>query len=112
MESIEDLWLRFSLTAKEEMEFDLEEYDKEPSFLLAAKFITHRVLNVEAVAWTFKPLWKAEKGFSVKDMGENTLLFTSRRKQICYRSSPLNHGPMTNMSSSFKELMTMKMWPQ
>jgi hypothetical protein len=61
MESIEDLWPRFSLTAKEEVEYDLEEYDKEPSFLLAAKFITHRVLNVEAVARTFKPLWKAEK---------------------------------------------------
>jgi hypothetical protein len=76
MESIEDLWLRFSLTAKEKVEYDLEEYDKEPSFLLAAKFITHRVLNVEAVARTFKPLWKAKKGFSVKDMGENTLLFT------------------------------------
>jgi hypothetical protein len=43
---------------------------------LAAKFVTHRVVNVEAVARTFKPLWRAEKGFSVKDMGENTLLFT------------------------------------
>uniref|UniRef100_A0A2N9J2I4 DUF4283 domain-containing protein n=1 Tax=Fagus sylvatica TaxID=28930 RepID=A0A2N9J2I4_FAGSY len=76
METIEELWQRFSLTAKEEVEYDLEEYDKEPGFLLAAKFITHRVLNVEAVARTFKPLWRAEKGFSVKDMGENTLLFT------------------------------------
>ena len=32
-------------------------------------------MNVEAVARTFKPLWKADKGISMKDMGENTFLF-------------------------------------
>lgn len=76
MEEIEGLWKRFSLTAKEEIEYDLEDREKEQGYLLAAKFVTHRVFNVEAVARTFKPLWRAEKGFSVKDMGENTLLFT------------------------------------
>ena len=46
-----------------------------PGFFLAVKFITRRVVNVEAVARTFKPLWKADKGISMKDMGENTPSF-------------------------------------
>jgi hypothetical protein len=75
MESIDNLWQKFSLNDKEECEYDLEQCEEEAGFFLAAKFITRRVVNVEAVARTFKPLWRADKGFSVKAMGDNTLLF-------------------------------------
>ena len=75
MDSIDNLWQNFTLNDKEECEYDLEQCEEEPGYFLAAKFITRRVVNAEAVARTFKPLWRAAKGFSVKDMGENTLLF-------------------------------------
>ena len=75
MDSIDNLWQNFMLIDKEVCEYDLELCEEEPSYFLAAKFITRRVVNAEAGARTFKPLWRAAKGFSVKDMGENTLLF-------------------------------------
>ncbi len=48
----------------------------EATFVLAAKFFTKRIVNAESVARTFKPLWKTTRGFTVKDMGENWMVFT------------------------------------
>jgi hypothetical protein len=45
------------------------------SYSLAAKFYTRWVINVEAVTRTFKLLWRTERGFLVRDMGDNILLF-------------------------------------
>ena len=42
-------------------------------FLLAAKFLTKRVVNIESVARTFKPLWRMQKDFNINDMGDNIL---------------------------------------
>ena len=33
------------------------------------------MINVEVVTRTFKQLWRTEKGFSARDMGDNLLLF-------------------------------------
>lgn len=41
-----------------------------------AKFYTRHSLNVEAVARTFKQLWRSRNGFKIKDLGNNILLFT------------------------------------
>ena len=42
---------------------------------LAGKFFMKRVLNVEAVACTFKPLWKPMGELKIRDSGENVLVF-------------------------------------
>ena len=42
---------------------------------MAGKFLTKRVLNVEAIAHTFKPLWKPTGELKIQDVGENILLF-------------------------------------
>lgn len=43
--------------------------------VVAAKFFTHRVLNMKAVARTFKPLWHTKLGFEAKDVGNHIILF-------------------------------------
>ena len=40
-----------------------------------AKFFTQRVLNMEAIARTFKQLWQIKKGYEVKDMGNQVVFF-------------------------------------
>ena len=42
---------------------------------MAAKFLTKRALNVEAIGHTFKPLWRAKKNFKVREAGDCILLF-------------------------------------
>ena len=44
-------------------------------FVLAAKFLTKRALNVEVVGRTFKPLWRTKKDFKVREAGDHILLF-------------------------------------
>ena len=44
-------------------------------FALAAKFLTKRALNVEAIRHIFKPLWRAKKEFKVCKAGDHILLF-------------------------------------
>ncbi|KAK7825955.1 hypothetical protein CFP56_032619, partial [Quercus suber] len=39
------------------------------------KFFTKRTLNMEAIAWTFKPLCKIGGELKIEDIGENVLLF-------------------------------------
>ena len=42
---------------------------------LAGRFFTKRVLNVEAVGRTFKPLWKLKGEEKIRDLGDNILVF-------------------------------------
>ena len=37
--------------------------------------MTRRTLNVEAMGRTFKPLWRARKGFEIREAGDHVLLF-------------------------------------
>ena len=75
MSNIEDLWLRFLLTKEEEQGADVP-WKKEATIVsLTAKFLTKRVVNAEAVSWTFKPLWKPIGEMKIRDIGGNILLF-------------------------------------
>jgi hypothetical protein len=76
MESMESMWEKFSLTEHEEDTYDLGASLDQSSHVLAAKFVTRRTVNAESVARTFKPLWKTAHGFTVKDMGENRMVFS------------------------------------
>ena len=50
------------------------------TYTLAAKFFTRRIINVEAITRTFKPLWRAEKSISARDIGDNIVLFEFEEK--------------------------------
>nr|XP_023929349.1 uncharacterized protein LOC112040689 [Quercus suber] len=75
MEDLTRNWKKLSLTEKEGDKLDLSKNKKTQVFVLAAKFFTRRSLNLEAVAKTFKPLWRTRKSFEVSEAGDNRLLF-------------------------------------
>lgn len=59
-------------------------------FILATRFLTRRVLNVEAIGRTFKPLWKAQNGF--------------------HMSCGQSHDPFCFRSSDVKCVLAMEPW--
>ena len=58
MASLDEIWARFSLTEEEEGGAEVPKDAEESVYRLAGRFYTKRVLNVDAVARTFKPLWE------------------------------------------------------
>ena len=75
MAGLEDMWSRFSLTEEEEGGADVPRQGGNVIHRLAGKFFTKRVVNAEAVARTFKPLWKLIGELKIRDVGGNVLLF-------------------------------------
>lgn len=53
---------------------DLSKEKKTAEYVLAAKFFTRRLINVEAVARTFCPLWHMKRNFEVSMVGDNVVL--------------------------------------
>ena len=64
-----------TLSAKEGERVVLPKKLTKAENVLAAKFLTKRVLNVEAVARTFRQLWRTKESFCVSNAGNNVLLF-------------------------------------
>ena len=75
MENLSALWESFSLMESEGSTYQVDDGGLEGKFLLAARFFTGRVLNIEGIARTFKILWHTKKGFEARDMGDHCVLF-------------------------------------
>ena len=69
------LWKKFSVSGYEGQKFPVQESVVEKEFFLATRFFTGRVLNKEAIAKTFKLLWRTRKDFKVRDMGNHGVVF-------------------------------------
>ena len=76
MEDITGRWEQFSLTGPESCGIPLSSRRANQGGTIAAKFLTRKNINIDAVARTFRPLWKADKDFTIRDMGEKKILFT------------------------------------
>ena len=50
---------------KEDSGFVLPKAQKKNKFIIAAKFLTTRALNMEAVGRTFKQLWRCSDSFKI-----------------------------------------------
>ena len=85
MENLIKHWQSLSLNAREGDELGLDKELSTKNFTMAAKFLTKRALNVEAVTKTFSPLWRSVKGFEVRKISESAtmsyfLLLKKRRR--------------------------------
>lgn len=74
MEQITESWSNMSLSEKEQIEFIIPEDHRKGEFTIAAKFLTSCFLQMEAVARTFKQLWRTEGGFKIRNQGNNLVL--------------------------------------
>ena len=70
-----------SLNDREGAKISLNKEHSSIEFFIAAKFLTNRALNIEAVIRTFSPLWRAVNGFKVQNKGDHFLLFVFDNKK-------------------------------
>ena len=75
MEDLAIRWTKLSLFDKEGKKLALEKNKKQVDYVLAAKFLTKRNVSVDAMARTFRPLWRPSNDFCIRDAGDNHLLF-------------------------------------
>lgn len=73
-------WKKLSLSKAEGKKCDLSKDKKSQEHVLAAKFSTQRMVNVEAVARTFRLIWLTKRNFKVSMAGENILLIAFELK--------------------------------
>nr|POE67695.1 hypothetical protein CFP56_13843 [Quercus suber] len=75
MAGLDDLRSHISLTEEEEGGAEVPQQEADVIHRLAGRFFTKRVVNVDVVTQTFKPLWKPIGELKIRDVGENILLF-------------------------------------
>ena len=77
MDEVLSEWKKLSLTDEEGAKLSLTKSKnlKRKEYVIAAKFLTKRALNVDAIGRTLKPLWRARKEFKIREVGDHTLLF-------------------------------------
>ena len=81
MEDLSKQWTKLSLLDKEGDKITLGKNRGSNEHIIAAKFLTRRALNVDVVGRTFKPLWRAINGFTIKNMGNHILLFVFENQE-------------------------------
>ena len=75
MEELANQLTNFSLSKKETIGFTLSKEQRFGEYLLATQFLTPRFLNMEAMARTFKQLWRSTNGFTIRNQNEHRVLF-------------------------------------
>ena len=65
MEDLTKSWSCLTLSDNEGSDLCLMEEQAEIERILAVKFLTKRALNIDAIAKTFTPLWRAKNGFKI-----------------------------------------------
>ena len=66
MEDITKNWNNLTLSECEGSNFRIKEEQAKTEFILAAKFLTKRALNIDAIAKTFTPLWRSKMALRSK----------------------------------------------
>lgn len=75
MDDLATRWKTLSLSDKESKTLALTKNNQSEEYVLAAKFFTRRNVSIDAVAKTFRSLWRTSNDFRIRDAGDNHLLF-------------------------------------
>lgn len=97
MDTLESWWKKLTLLDSEEDGVQCPKDSLAPPFLLATKFLTKRLMNIQSMAHTFKPLWRTQSDFTIKYMGENTMFFKFVDEDDLERV--LEHEPWTSINT-------------
>lgn len=73
-------WNCLSLSEREGNDICFKKDCCSKEYIIAARFLTQRALNMDAVAKTFKLLWRADNGFTVSNEGAHRVLFVFYNK--------------------------------
>ena len=81
MEDLTRSWSCLTLSECEGSNLRISEEQAATEYILAAKFLTTRALNIDAIAKMFTPLWKSMNGFKIKKEGDHVVLITFDNKE-------------------------------
>ena len=81
MDDLTRSWSCLTLSECEGSNLQISEEQAATEYILAAKFLTKRALNIDAIAKTFTPLWRSVNGFKIKKEGDHVVLFTFDNKE-------------------------------
>ena len=81
MEELTNTWSNLSLNEREGNRFSLQNQHRSSEFIIADKFLTKRVLNMEAVAKTFRQLWQSTGGFKIRNLEDHLVLFVFKNQR-------------------------------
>ena len=80
MNDLTKQWNELFLSSREWPKFRLQKDLATAEYIIAAKFLIKRDLNIDAIAATFKMLWRSKNGFKVKNLGNHIVLLTVDNK--------------------------------
>ena len=93
MDDLTKQWSGLTISQKERPKVRLQDEMAASVFIIAAKFLTKRALNPNAVIATFTPIWRSKRGFKIKNLGTHIMLIVNP-KFILSLQTP--HGALTN----------------
>ena len=74
MDDLTKHWNCLSLSEREGDDLCIKKDRRSQEYIITALFLTRRALNTEAVARTFKPLWRSKNGFEIQREGDHKIL--------------------------------------
>uniref|UniRef100_A0A7N2RFB9 DUF4283 domain-containing protein n=1 Tax=Quercus lobata TaxID=97700 RepID=A0A7N2RFB9_QUELO len=80
MEALTKHWKSLSLSEREGSGLCLKKEQASSVHAIAARFLTKRPLNLDAIANTFTPLWRTKSGFKIKHIEDHVVLFSFDNK--------------------------------
>uniref|UniRef100_A0A7N2MT91 DUF4283 domain-containing protein n=1 Tax=Quercus lobata TaxID=97700 RepID=A0A7N2MT91_QUELO len=76
MEELTKTWNSLTLSDCEGSNFRIKEEQVKTKYILVAKLLTKRALNIDAIVKTFTPLWRSRNGFKIKKESDHVVLFS------------------------------------